>query len=452
MIKFTRNSDYDFGMESVSIITDPYKSLIKRASRTCLDQLKYEKTPNQEDLHVCALGSYEGIGKNRNSDLFREKWCRKNHGTFVKAARALHRNHKNKPSDPKYGNIKASTYNEDMKRVELIVGVDKDKGQDLLHQLDTKGEFPVSMACKIPYDTCTFCGKKAKTEKDRCSHIPKQLGELREDGVECAMDNEDPNWFELSHVKRAADRLGVTFSKLAGVNTQEEEEVNYNNIYIPEEVLISKKAQDKRHVLDKLAKMEKYIDSIATPITSKEKFIKEDAPKAAKTKIDDVTMDELRKLEPAQALRVLSENGILFSPEDFAKYLFDKKVGKDKIDGMKSHLPNIFSSEDNGELVNNENFEPDNLFSTLPSKFKEMLGKLKENNSLFSGPGVRRIVSITITSGGSEMKKKEKTKEASDLELAKQYAAYKIAALNHIEEIGKLDEDLLIYSILQNRV
>ena len=75
MIKFSSNSDFDFGIESVSAITDP-ASLIKRASVKSL--LKVAKTNNQTDLHIIAVGAYEGTGFNRNGDMFRANWCEKN--------------------------------------------------------------------------------------------------------------------------------------------------------------------------------------------------------------------------------------------------------------------------------------------------------------------------------------------------------------------------------------
>lgn len=63
MIKFTNNYDWDFGMEPMSIITDS-QSMVKRASAKTL--LKFEKTANQTDVHVIAMGAIEGTGFNRN--------------------------------------------------------------------------------------------------------------------------------------------------------------------------------------------------------------------------------------------------------------------------------------------------------------------------------------------------------------------------------------------------
>ncbi|NBQ69848.1 MAG: hypothetical protein EBU46_13915, partial [Nitrosomonadaceae bacterium] len=198
MLKFTSNNDFDFAVESVTLLTDSNKQLVKRASAKHL--LKYEKTAGQEDLHVIALGAYEGTGFNRNGDAFSEADCRKNHHYFKRADRAVHRHHKNKPTDPKFGNIKAAAYNEPMKRIELIIGLDKEKCADILHEQETEGNTNWSMASKQAYDVCSWCGHKAKTDKDRCEHIPKKIGELNRKGEMCGMHNPDPRWFEISYV------------------------------------------------------------------------------------------------------------------------------------------------------------------------------------------------------------------------------------------------------------
>ena len=215
MIKFTSNSDFDFKIESVSVVTDE-NVLTKRASAKEL--LKFEKTANQTDLHVIALGAYEGTGYNRNGDCFKESECVKNHNYFVKAGRAIHRHHKNKPSDPKFGVIKASAYNEPMKRIELIIGLDNDKCSDILNEQEKRGHTNWSMASKQAHDICSWCGHKAKNDSERCAHIPKNIGDIDKTGEFCGMINPDPKWFEISYVHRPADRIGMSL-KLASIFT-----------------------------------------------------------------------------------------------------------------------------------------------------------------------------------------------------------------------------------------
>src|SRR4051812_10832452 len=98
MFKFSRNTDFNFGIESSSIITDK-KSLVKRASAKEL--LKdFKRDPKQVDVHIIAVGAYEGTGFNRNGDGFADADCESNHHYFKDADRAFHRHHKNGKRDP----------------------------------------------------------------------------------------------------------------------------------------------------------------------------------------------------------------------------------------------------------------------------------------------------------------------------------------------------------------
>ena len=388
---------------------------------------------------------------------FLEDDCIKNHHYFAKSDRAVHRHHKNKPKDPKYGNIKAAAYNKKMRRIELIVGLDKDKCSDILNEQENTGNTNWSMASKQAEDICSWCKHHAKTDKDRCSHIPANIGEINKLGEMCGMINPDPRWFEISYVRRPADRIGMSLGKVASDISRPMTSADYLNLYgdlyLPDDVLISKKAEDKRELLQKLAELEKHIEAVSnsTPVTRKDKFIKEHGHKLKHTaNIDDTSMDSLRKMEPSLVLKTLADHGIIFSPEDFSKYLFDNRVHKNSVEGMKSHLPSIYNklnNEDAGKAVNDEKFEPSQS-GTVPEEVKKTVGKLHEGHSLESGPAMRRMMMIII-SGGSPTQ--EPTKQASDLEFAKQYATYKLAALNYLNEQGKLDDELMLNAILQNQ-
>lgn len=455
-IKFTSNNDWDWQCNSVHLLKDSARELTKRASAK--DILKYQKTPNQEDLHVIAVGAYEGTGFNRNGDCFPEKDCRSNYHYFTKSNRSVHRHHKNKPADPKFGNIKAAAYNNKMRRIELIIGLDRDKCGDILHEQETTDNTNWSMASKQAEDICSWCRHHAKTDKDRCECLPAHIGEINKQGEMCGMINEDPHWFEISYVRRPADRIGMSLGKMASEVARPMTSADYfslyGDIYVPDDILLSKQAEDKRNLLHKLAEMEKHVDAVSkgSPITSRDKFIKTHGKKIKQTpNIDNNSMDSLRKMDPGQVLRTLADHGIIFSPEDFSKYLFDNRVDKTRVEGMKSHLPHIYSKldQDSSSAINNEKFEP-SQHSTPPNELKKTVGGLHENYSLQSGPAMRRMMMIII-SGGLDGHEPEPTKQACDLEFAKQYASYKLAALNYLNEQGKLDDDLMLNAILQNQ-
>lgn len=465
MIKFTANTDFNFDYP-LSAIINSLSPLTKVASAK--EALKFEKTPGQTDLHVIALGAYEGTGFNRNLDGFTAEDCKNRHHTFKDAGRAVHRHHKNKKTDVKYGTIKASAYNDPMRRIELIIGLDNDKCSDILEEQEKKGQIAVSMASKQAYDLCTWCGHKSKTGKeDRCEHIPAKLGELNDQGIMCGMMNPSPNWFELSYVSRPADRIGMSLNKCASderikpLSTSDYLQI-YTDFQTPEdEFYISKKAEDKRDLLRKLAEMEKHVDAIAQgkgKSTSQDLFLRRQARLKKSEKIGDNDIDELRKHSPDKALRGLADSGMLLSPEEFTKYIYGKRANPCVCEGMKTHLPRIFSKLDddgNADVVNSEKFDPDEL-GMLPKELKSLVSRLFEGHSMFGAPSVRRVMRITIETGpkgdDTSLKPKEApTKNKADEKLAEVYATYKLAALQHILDHDKLDDVILWNALIQNR-
>jgi hypothetical protein len=479
LIKFSATFDWDWDTEPVQLIHN-VNTLTKAGSEN--PELRVSKTAGQTDALVIALGAYEGTGANRNGDIFKEAECLKHYKTFVKSGsknsegkydgRALNRHHKNKPEDPKYGNIKAASYNDKMKRIELVIGLDNDKCAEEIQKLAEGKQINVSMAAKVAYDKCTWCGHKAKTDNHRCKHIPKSLGEINKQGEMCSMENVDPKWFELSIVGRPADRIGMSL-KLASDNGYIKTASDYKNIYpgfvAPDDdhtyLRISKYAEEKRSLVRKLAAIEKHIEGViqSEPKDSKDKYIKEQ--KAKINESDDIpesVLEELRKHEPSKLLRALADHGIVFSPKDFIRYSFgDKSLGsnsEDLFSKVKKHLPSMFSDmdEDGDEEVNDEKYDPSSS-DIFPKGLLNTVKSLFENHSMFDKPVHGRIMRITIIKKLPTAKlhaksdDKELSKESAVKTLARQYAAYKLAALRYLDAQNKLDEDTMFNVLIQNR-
>jgi hypothetical protein len=233
MIKVITPHSQDFG-ESVSslikvsskgLVGSDLSSFVKRAGSEAAHMLKgIEFNPGEQPIHMIAIGSTEAYGPNRNGDGFKEATCRKYHDTFVKHAR-WYRNHKNKDPKASYGLVKASMYNDKMKRVELIVALNGTKEAasrnggllaDKEMQKIASGDdnWGVSMACKVAYDVCSGCGNKARNRDEYCNEDKCNYGGCRlnltkvaEDGHVLHVDNPNPTWFDISDVYRPADRI-----------------------------------------------------------------------------------------------------------------------------------------------------------------------------------------------------------------------------------------------------
>lgn len=191
-----------------------------------MDRIKFAK--DEIPVHLIALGASEAWGPNRNGDAFTEATLKAAHDTFVKHAHYF-KNHKNKKAEnhPHFGIVKASAYNPEMRRVELLCGLPSTKAAAALlgcDDVDTVGieklangdDIPVSMACRVPYDVCSGCGNRARTREEYCKEASCKYGGCYNNLtklVKTAGDvhllhvrNDSPVFFDISHVFRPADR------------------------------------------------------------------------------------------------------------------------------------------------------------------------------------------------------------------------------------------------------
>jgi len=169
---------------------------------------------------VNALSAGEFYGSNRNGDYFPEEALKEYHKTF-EALGHVYRHHVNKDPEKSMGKVVFSHYNPEMHRVELIIELDKGKAEDVVTRLD-KGDLPaVSMGCRVPWDECSICGNRARTRKEYCEHLTKQMNHILPGGQRVVAINRMPKFFDISVVLIPADRTAGFLSKVAGYNGKE---------------------------------------------------------------------------------------------------------------------------------------------------------------------------------------------------------------------------------------
>ena len=188
-------------------------------------------------LHVIAMGAGEYYGCNINGDYFPERDLIARHDTFVTTAKVF-KEHDNKPYSPDYGHVVFSWYNPKMHRVELILAIDKIKGKEFIDRQARGEQLEVSMGCKVAYDVCSICGNKAKKASDYCNHIRQDKKKIYPDGKQPYMINYNPTFFDISIVRRRADRIAYVLSKVASAdasigNYMADEFENLDKSYIP---------------------------------------------------------------------------------------------------------------------------------------------------------------------------------------------------------------------------
>lgn len=208
-----------------------FDAFVKRASVQFIDKMASLRFgPGEIPVHLIAVGATEYYGPNRNGDGFKEATCRIWHPTFEKHAR-WYRNHDNKDIAKGRGMIRATSYNEPMHRIELIVGLNGTKeaaernhglvADEEMEKLARGEDIPVSMACRVKHDVCSGCGNKAKSRDEYCGpdgHCKyggcrDNLAKTFEDGHTLHVDNPEPAFFDISNVFRPADRIAYTLGR-----------------------------------------------------------------------------------------------------------------------------------------------------------------------------------------------------------------------------------------------
>lgn len=164
--------------------------------------------------HINIVSAFEYYGPNNNGDSFPEQniYTDGYYRTFTNAHPFLLHNN----SDPKLsiGKVIATGYNLKMHRIEVISRLDKDisKSIEIIARIRS-GKFPdVSMGCRVPYDVCSICGKKAKTRAEYCDHAKNHLlqfypyNDMANRGRITCVHNTKPTFFDQSFVFTRADK------------------------------------------------------------------------------------------------------------------------------------------------------------------------------------------------------------------------------------------------------
>lgn len=205
--------------------------------RKFIKKLSKEDRKKNSYVLVNALGAGEYFGSNINADFFpwnalTHKGTDYGYKTFEHFAHAF-QHHKNKDPTRAFGIPELSILNMPMKRVELIIRLDRAKAKEeqadgIITRID-KGEFPdVSMGCKVPYDICSICQQKSKTRFDYCEHMmpPEDLrgiygpNKILSDGRKIYVINTLPKFFDISFVFIGADKTAKVMAKVASRQNQ----------------------------------------------------------------------------------------------------------------------------------------------------------------------------------------------------------------------------------------
>ncbi len=459
------------------------QSFIKSAGHVFLPQLDNIKIAADEiAVHLIALGAYEHYGLNRNGDGFTKQACEDYHPTFVKFARFF-RNHKNKPErgDPHFGIIKASAWNDVMKRVELIVGLNAEKSacdrnggfvaDTEIEKLARGEDLPVSMACRVPNDTCNFCGNQARTRDEYCTKTSCDAGGCRDnitrmikvggDMHHLGVLNKRPTWFDMSKVFRPADR--IAFGAKADYLTKAAAD---NGVFVLAEGI--KMASDATAPLavimyqdglpgtwnQRIIGQVKLAYALATLEQQEVSGNPEVYRAFCQTPFNVDNLGELGTEKCAQALGALADRKIILNIRDFAELSGKSSLTKEAAD----RLPGIYERmRDNETIERAIEQNPYPLSDKLASDKHRAIASLNMSEYSLERTAVsnRSMLSAARFESAPNLKSVFEKCASDNVEanqLAQQYAVYKLDAL---ERIARSDNDFPLtarFSVRQNHV
>ena len=139
--------------------------LIKNAASSAFSEAMIRNHAPDDDhfgVHLIAMGAGEFYSFNKNGDWWTKEGLIKYHPTFVSHGN-LFREHLNQDPKKRIGVVKASAYNLEMERVELVVWGDKRKAEKEYARAKTGKELAFSMSARVPYDKCLPAGSLIHT-------------------------------------------------------------------------------------------------------------------------------------------------------------------------------------------------------------------------------------------------------------------------------------------------
>jgi hypothetical protein len=342
-----------------------------------------------------AVSPNEYWGDNKNNDAFEEHWLKKKHHTFVDSG-TFYKNHVNKDPLKNYGDNEKSWYDDEMKRVLVLVGVDHRKAPDIVQDLEGGKRISVSMGCRIPYDVCSICKNEAPTRKEYCSHMKLEPGKIYPDGRKVFVYNPDPTFFDLSKVVRPAGHIEYMIKKIVPKEVEEgSKQASY--LWVPRdnkeeylakvasmnsEELFEKEQEfaDKFAQIDKACTMYKVIKG--EPVTEEEMDPKlKDIVEKSKNIInlhktedlDDETLDKMSEFPLKKVFATSSILGIIPKLHEIVKMVMNR-MGRGESDveelthNLDSHGWNPMDLLKDMDIFNNVKGQPKSIKIIIESK------------------------------------------------------------------------------------
>ena len=396
-------------------------SHIKSAASEVFSKSELAKHAPDKDhfmMHVVALGDHETYGFNRNGDAFTKKACKDYHHTFVKYGNYF-LEHANRDPKKKIGDIKASAYNEDMGRVELIIHGHKKKASRSYEKAKAGKQVSVSMSAKLPVDKCSVCGNEAPNVKEYCGHLKESMGKYLPEFKKYAFAfNPKPRFFDISDVKNPADRIAHFLSYKFGDDEMAKaastasdirghEWAEFEGLTLPADTVERMKfASDKRELLSRLADEEEWLSS-GDRLSHKAHFAKMAGKMFFNGELSDEALTKLREVRPGTLFRGLAKRAAVLPFLSFVSYVNGTSL-EDSINSpvVKQaaviHLPAVFGKmlehgdSEIGNVLRCAGHDISGFDTACDDEVQKIMDEAGEKFEHTEEPASQRIIQITI--------------------------------------------------------
>ena len=470
MVKYVEFDSFDEYGIHITSINDKESHLIKLASNNYSSELmevinNFRRDPKYYYIVINALGSLEAWGPNRNGDAFPRKGL--SHHSLRSDMRSLNdygyktfeyyanlfKNHVNKDPNKGFGKVVFSHWNPRIERVELIVGVDRFKGQDIIDAIEEGKLVSVSMGCRVRYDECNICGKQARKVEDYCHHLKKYMGKMVTDdlaekwsketgktilpGTIVYAVNAFPRFFDISKVYVGAEPTSYVLGKVASAHITKSTD-------IAEAYGITDEMIDKLAIIGKHGTINKEIGSGDIDDPDGKVTSGNDAKINALKKVLDSKVKKTIECEHRIPNKILDPLAKTMDLRDIFSTMFGlgihpKPAEFQRIMVIKMGRPDVADYLDKNNLIfdRNEDVEPIDI-DINPQRFNNIiasaLGQYIEKRSMFPDILEKRIEQEMVKTAQIPMIEEESsivTPRNILLGLAALYAGIKLKAMNY---------------------
>lgn len=322
-------------------------SLKKRASIFDAEYDKFERKPKHTYIHLISVAAGEHYGPNSRADFYNgESYkhdfpCPENGGpsfiilkpglsathnkTFMEHGGVYTEHFSSLDGAKPQGYIVKAAINPEMKRGELIIGVETEKWADDIHKLESGTPLKFSIGASAPYDICSICGHVTTTEDGHCDHYKQMPGEFMADGSQVYVISDNCLFHDISRVKNPAEKIAFSIRKVASGRGARftEPAIGPANPGVIRALCKSASAKSRFDMLLKLAAIEKEITAQATAGTLDPLLMKllkkwrEHKGKGHSKKASCSLSGFLNRANPEQIINSCHSNGYIMTPEEF---------------------------------------------------------------------------------------------------------------------------------------